>query len=285
MTYQKCKMIAEIGAVHLGSMERARRLIHMAAACGVDYIKFQKRNPIESVPNELKNQPHPNSDFAYGSTYLEHRLTLELSIDQHAELKMLCEKEGSQYSCSVWDLTSATEIISINPHFIKIPSACNHNYSLMSYIFNNFQGDVHVSTGMSDKASTQQLLQFLARWPNRVVVYHCTSIYPCSFDKLNLLEIEELCAIKKIGMRVGFSNHGYGIAADIAAYVLGAEYIERHFIDDRTIKHSDAAASLEPEGLRKLCRDLQNVQLALTYKNEQMYTEEYEQLNKLRVFE
>jgi N-acetylneuraminate synthase len=97
-----------------------------------------------------------------------------------------------------------------------------------------------------------------------------------------LLQIEELCSLKKMGMRIGFSNHGYGIAADIAAWVIGAEYIERHFVDDRTVRHTDAAASLEPDGLRRLCRDLKNVSKAMTYPPNELCEEELEQSKKMR---
>lgn len=282
MSFAACKVVAEIGCCHLGSMERARRLVHLAATCGVDYVKFQKRNPQECVPNNIKDKPHPNADFSYGSTYLEHREALELNADQHAELKLLCDEMHVKYCCSVWDYTSANEIIGVNPYFIKIPSACNHNFDFIQYVLEQYGGDVHISTGMAEKEKINDIIQFLVKWSHRIVIYHCTSIYPCSFEKLHLLEIEELCAVKKLGMRVGFSNHGYGIASDIAAYVLGAEYIERHFIDDRTIKHTDAAASLEAEGMRRLCRDLRNIRLALTYKDE-LSIEELEQSKKLRI--
>jgi N-acetylneuraminate synthase len=173
-------------------------------------------------------------------------------------------------------------LIKLNPEYIKIPSAVNNNFELIKYVASNYSGDIHVSTGMTSKNDRFELVKFLSHWPNRVVIYHCTTIYPCPFEKLHLLEIEEFCSLKKIGMRVGFSNHGYGIAADIAAWVLGAEYIERHFTDDRTIRHTDAAASLEPDGLGKLCRDLHNVSKSMTYMPDDLDSEEIEQSKKLR---
>lgn len=282
MTYKTAKVIAEIGALHLGSVDRAKNLINLAKMCGADFVKFQKRNPDESVPEYLKNQPHPNKVFAYGETYLEHRKALELTIDQHRELSQYCEEVNIGYACSVWDQTSADDIINLKPAFIKIPSALNNNRNLIQNIMQKFSGDLHVSTGMTNHNDRFELIKFLTNWTHRVVVYHCTSIYPCPFDKLNLLGIEDLCSLQKIGIRTGFSNHGYGIAADIAAWVLGAEYIERHFTDDRTIRHTDAAASLEPDGLRRLCRDLKNLNKAMTYPPEDMYSEEIEQLKKLR---
>jgi N-acetylneuraminate synthase len=282
MTYAVPKVTAEIGCAHLGSMDRARMLISLAADCGVDFVKFQKRNPDECVPEDLKNKPHPNQIFSYGETYLDHRKALELNLNQHFELKKYCDMLQVKYACSVWDMTSAKEIIEVNPAYIKIPSACNNNCDLIRYVMQNYQGDLHVSTGMTSNEDILKLLQLLMNWPNRVVIYHCTSIYPCPFEKLHLLQIEEYYSVKRCGVRIGFSNHGYGIAADVAAYVLGAEYIERHFVDDRTLRHSDAAASLEPEGMRKLCRDLYNVHQSLTYKNE-LTAEEIAQETKMRI--
>lgn len=285
MEYVPAKVVAEIGAVHIGSLERAKSLARLAALCGADYLKLQKRNPIDSVPESMRNQPHPNQNFAYGDTYLEHRLALELSIEDHAELKKYCESIDIGYSTSVWDIASAREIISLNPDFIKIPSACNMNRKLFEVLAAEYEGDIHVSTGMIVAGEKADLYTMLSEMDleDRVVLYHCTSEYPCPFEHLYLLEIERL---KKAPVKtVGFSNHGYGISADMIAYTLGAEWIERHFVDDRTFRHTDASASLEPDGLRRLCRDLKAVHKALTQKGSDITEEELEQRNKLRIDE
>lgn len=276
------KVIAEIGCGHLGSMDRAKELISLAKLCGADYAKFQKRNPEESVPKGLQDKPHPNEKFAYGKTYLEHRKALELTKEQHVVLNDYCNSLGIKYACSVWDMTSAKDIVAINPEFIKIPSACNHDIDLLMYLVSNYKGDIHISTGMSSHEEIRKLLSFALTWARRFVIYHCTSLYPCPFEKLHLLDIKRFNELKEYKFRIGFSNHGYGISADIAGYMLGAEYIERHFVDDRTIRHTDAAASLEPEGLRKLCRDLKNVQRALTFSPPEIDELEMVERQKLR---
>lgn len=279
--FHKCKVIAEIGCHHLGQFSRAQELIKLARLCGADYAKFQKRNPDECVPEKLKHQPHPNQVFAYGSTYLEHRQNLELSIEQHQELKTYAESIGIGYSASVWDMTSAHEVISLNPKFIKVGSPCNDNYEMISALYEDYEGDVHISLGMSSKDEIKHLVRSVLpdNAAKRTVLYHCTSEYPCSFDRLYLLDIQYL--MSEYGFTVGFSNHGYGIAADLAAWVLGARWIERHFVDDRTLKHTDAAASLEPEGLRRVCRDLSRVHEAMQRK-EAITDEELAQREKLR---
>lgn len=283
----RCRVVAEIGCNHIGSMDRAKELIKLAKLCGADYAKFQKRNPDESTPEHLKGKPHPNENFSYGKTYLEHRQNLELSVEQHRELKEYCETVGIGYSSSVWDLTSAQEIMSLAPDFIKIGSASNSNFELISYLYEKHDGSIHISLGMSSKDEIQHLVKnVILKMPHaasRTVLYHCTSEYPCPFDRLFLLDIAYLSEKYKrdYGFEIGFSNHGYGIAADIAGWVLGATWIERHFVDDRTIKHTDASASLEPDGLRRLCRDLKNINMAMLRK-EEITTEEAKQREKLR---
>lgn len=281
MDNHDCLIIAEIGCTHVGKMDRAKKLIDLAATSKANYIKFQKRCPRESTPKRWWNKPHPNQKFAYGQTYLEHRENLELNITQHAELKKYCESKNIGYSTSVWDLTSAKEVIrELNPDFIKIPSACNENYVLLDYIYNNYDKKVHISLGMTDINSRNKIYQYLQSKKEQTVIYHCTSKYPCDFEYLYLLEINKL---KNLFPIVGFSNHGYGIAADIAAYMLGAKYIERHFIDDRSFPHTDAKASLSPIGLTKVVRDIKAIKKSLDYKPNHMDQEEQEQANKLKM--
>lgn len=279
----KCNVIAEIGAVHIGSVERAKDLIRLAILCGADYVKFQKRNPIESVPKNLQNEPHPNVRFSYGDTYLEHRIALELSIDEHKELQEYCKSHKIGYSCSVWDVTSAIEIIGLSPDFIKIPSACNMNDSLLSVLTEEYSGDLHISLGMITREEKQKLY---AKYNElgigeRVILYHCTSEYPCPFEHLYLKELDNIKWGPNPKKIIGFSNHGYGIAADVVAYTLGATWIERHFIDDRTFRHTDASASLEPDGLRRLCRDLKAIEKALKTKGD-LSSDELAERKKLR---
>lgn len=273
--------IAELGCVAIGDIERAKMLINLAKLCNVSCVKFQKRNPIESTPKSLWDVPHPNQMFSYGKTYLEHRINVEFSKEQHKVLKDYCENLGLIYSTSVWDVTSSKEIIELNPEFIKVPSAQNNNKEILDILINEYGGYIHISTGMSSKEDKESLYEYLKHNNvlDRVVIYHCTSEYPCSFEHLFLKEIVNL---KKYYKHVGFSNHGYGIASDVAALTLGATYFERHFVDDRMFKHTDAAASLEPEGLRKLVRDLNNVSLALKFKGENITDQELVQKEKLR---
>ena len=284
--YKKPFIIAEIGCNHKGEMDIAKELIKVAKIfCNVDAVKFQKRNNKELLTEEQYYQPHPNPVNSYGETYGEHREYLEFDVHQHKELKEFCEEIGITYSTSVWDLTSAKEIASLNPHFIKIPSACNNNDEMLIWLCKNYHGEVHISTGMTTKEEIDDIVKLFKEYKRNkdLVLYNCTSGYPVPFEDVCLLDIRLL--IDKYGddvKHIGFSGHHLGIAVDIAAYTLGANIVERHYTIDRTWKGTDHAASLEPMGLRKLARDLNAVYKALDYKNQDILPIEQVQRNKLK---
>ncbi len=283
---KEARVIAEIGCNHKGDMEIAKELIQMAKIfCKADIVKFQKRTNQELLTEEQYNAPHPNPMHSYGDTYGEHREFLEFSAEQHTELQKYCDEIGIEYSTSVWDLTSAKEIAALKPKLIKIPSACNNNFEMLEWLALNYQGEIHVSTGMTTKQEIEEIITFFKKFNRNkdLVIYSCTSGYPVPFEDISLLEITNL--IEKYGSEVkeiGFSGHHLGIAVDIAAYTLGATYIERHYTLDRTWKGTDHSASLEPDGLRRLCRDLKAVNKALTFKQKDILDIEQVQREKLK---
>ncbi len=280
------KVIAEVGCNHKGEMELARELIMTAAMfCKADVVKFQKRCPKELLTEEQYNAPHPNPMHAYGETYGAHREFLEFDLDQHRQLQAWCNEFGIEYSSSVWDATSAKEITELQPALIKIPSACNLHWEMIDYLCKKFNGEVHLSLGMTTHAEEDQIVEFFQS-QNRakdLVLYSCTSGYPVAFEDICLLEITRLK--EKFDGKVkaiGFSGHHLGIAADVAAMTIGAEWVERHFTLDRTWKGTDHSASLEPDGMRKLARDLRNVHKAIAYKQAEVLDVEKVQRDKLK---
>ena len=243
MSIVKPYIIAEAGCNHMGQMKIAHDLIETAAHyCKADAIKFQKRCPKELLTKEQYNAPHPNPVNSYGKTYGEHREFLEFTVEQHAQLKKWCEDAGITYSTSVWDMTSAKEIASLKPQFIKIPSACNTHFEMLKWLCN-----------------------------------------PVPYEDVCLLEISRIREAYEHRVKaIGFSGHHLGTAIDVAAYVLGASVIERHYTLDRTWKGTDHAASLEPDGMHMLVKDLNSAYLALTYKKEEILPIEQVQRDKLK---
>lgn len=279
-------VVAEIGCNHKGEMEIAREMIGIAATFAkCDFVKFQKRTNRELLTPEEYAAPHPNPMHAYGPTYGAHREYLEFDLDQHRQLQRWCAEFGIGYACSVWDLTSAREIASLDPAYIKVPSACNLRFDMLRELAGGFGGELHISLGMTTPEEEAQIVDVLRaeRALQRTVLYACTSGYPVPFDQLCLLEVRELVERYGAGIQaVGFSGHHLGIAADIAAYTLGAQWIERHFTLDRTWKGTDHAASLEPDGLRRLVRDLRAVSQALTVRDRPILDVEVAQREKLK---
>ena len=160
MEYKRPFVIAEAGCNHMGQMEIAHEMINEAAVfCKVDAIKFQKRCPKELLTEEQYNAPHPNPANAFGKTYGEHREFLEFTVDQHAQLKEWCEKAGITYATSVWDMTSAKEIASLDPAFIKIPSACNTHYEMLQWLCDNYKGEIQLSFGMTTHAEEDAIIK------------------------------------------------------------------------------------------------------------------------------
>ena len=256
------KIIAEIGCNHKGDMNIAKEMIMTAATyCKVDVVKFQKRCNTELLTPEEYNAPHPHPENSYGPTYGAHREFLEFTLDQHRQLQEWCNEYGVEYSTSVWDVTSAKEITTLQPKLIKIPSACNLNKPMLQYLCDNFGGEIHMSFGMTTKAEEEEIVEF-------------------DICLLELTRMREAYASRV--KAIGFSGHHLGIAVDAAAVALGAEWIERHYTLDRTWKGTDHAASLEPDGVRKLARDCRAVAKALTYKKKDVLDIEMVQRNKLK---
>ena len=286
MTYKEPYIIAEIGCNHKGDMKIAKELINMAKISGnANAVKFQKRNNRELLTQEQYNAPHPNPINSYGETYCAHREFLEFDVDQHRELKNYCEEVGITYSTSVWETSSAKEMASLEPDFIKIPPACNNNFEMLGWLCEYYLGEIPISTGMNTKDEIEDLVLFFDECGRAkdLVVYNCTSGYPVPFEDICLLDILKLRdKYGKTVKSIGFSGHHLGIAVDVAAFTLGAHIIERHFTLDRTWKGTDHAASLEPMGLRKLCRDLRATHKASTYKEKDILDIEKVQQDKLK---
>lgn len=280
------RTIAEIGCNHKGDMEIAKELVSTAAIfCKADVVKFQKRNSKELLTKEQYDAPHPNPANSYGDTYGAHREFLEFDVDQNKELKEFCDSLNIKFSTSVWDLTSAKEMTSLDLELLKIPSACNLHFEMLGYLCDEFGGEIHLSTGMTTQDEVEKIVSFFEskKRAKDLIVYACTSGYPVPVEDVCLLEIPRM--VNEFGTRVksiGFSGHHLGISLDVAAVALGAQWVERHFTLDRTWKGTDHAASLEPDGMRRLVRDTKNVVKAMTYKATEILPIEEVQRDKLK---
>jgi sialic acid synthase len=257
----KAYVIAEIGHNHQGSLKLCKDIIEAAATCGVSAVKLQKRDNRRLYTPEYFNRPY-SSENSFGETYGAHREFLEFDRSQYLELKEFSNQHGLDFFATAFDFASVDFLYEIGVPAIKIASGDLRSVPLIKYAMETGV-PVIISTGASsidDVQFTYDELSFNKR--GNFSLLQCTAIYPAVEEQLHLNVITSYRKLFKDTV-IGFSSHDKGIAMSIVAFSLGARIIEKHFTLDRTMKGTDHAFSLEPHGMRRLVRDLENAHVAL----------------------
>jgi sialic acid synthase SpsE len=256
---QPCFVIAEGGVNHNGDPRLATELVHIAARCQADAVKFQKRTIHELLTREALERPYVHRN-SLGATYGEHRQKLELTDADWYRLRDLANRLGLEFMGSAWDRGSADLLEALDTPAIKLPSAVLTDLSLLEYVARKRRPMI-VSTGMSTLEEVDQAVDRISRHTDELILLQCTSAYPSEFVDVNLRVMETFR--QRYGVLVGYSGHERGISVSEAAATLGACVVERHFTKDRTLPGPDHAASLEPTGLQKLVRDIRHIEMAM----------------------
>jgi len=256
---QPCYVIAEAGVNHNGRLDNAERLVEIATEAGADAVKFQKRTPRDILIQEALESEY-SSPTALGTTYGEHREKLELGFDDYRALAALAADLGITLLASAWDQASADFLEELGIPAYKIASADVTNLPLVEHIAKKGR-PMLISTGMSDLEEITDAVETVRRYHDAIVLLQCTSTYPADNRELNLRAMDSLR--RTFDCLVGYSGHERGLAPSEAAVALGASIVERHFTIDRAMPGPDHAASLEPGGLRRLVRDIRNIEEAM----------------------
>ena len=252
---QPAYIIAEIGINHNGSIELAKKLINIAYSAGCDAVKFQKRTiDIVYTPDELAKP----RESPFGETNGDLKRGLEFNAEQYATIDQYCKTIGITWFASCWDEPSVDIIDAFDPPCYKIASASITDENLLRHTAAKGK-PILMSTGMSTLAQIDRAVEILG--VDHLVLFHTCSTYPSSYKDLNLKVISTLK--DRYSVPVGYSGHETGLASSSAAVALGACAIERHITLDRAMWGSDQAASLEPNGINKLVRDIRLVEEAL----------------------
>lgn len=269
--------IAELGQNHQGNIDIACKMVDELVGSGVSAIKTAKRDIDICLTDDQKKQPYtgPNS---FGATYYEHRKALELSCYDFENLKNYSESKGFDFISSFTDINSFNFLSEIGIKKIKIASSRIIDIKLLKHVSDHFYGQIYMSSGMSTNEEIQNMINIFHK--HEKFLLHCTSVYPCPENKLNLNVIPRLIQFDVDGY--GFSGHHASIAPDIAAYLLGADIIERHFTLNRSWKGSDHAASLGIDGIKKIIKYINQIDEALGDGIKKIYPEEIEVIKKLR---
>ncbi|WP_373533232.1 N-acetylneuraminate synthase family protein [Vampirovibrio sp.] len=267
----ECFVIAEVGHNHQGSVEMCKEIFKAARTSGASAVKLQKRDNKSLYTASFYDTPY-NSENAYGPTYGLHREALEFGEAEFRELKQYAEELGLVFFSTAFDFKSADFLANLDIPCYKLASGDITNIPLLQYVA-KIGKPMIISTGASTMEDVQRAHDAIMPINPQLAILQCTASYPCGFGEMDLNVIKSY-RDAFLEATIGLSSHDNGIAMAVAAYVLGARVIEKHFTLNRAMKGTDHAFSLEPQGMSKMVRDLSRLRTALGSSEKQMFDSE-----------
>jgi N-acetylneuraminate synthase/sialic acid synthase len=273
-----CYVIAEIGHNHQGRLETAKEMFRVAKESGADAVKLQKRNNHQLYTRDAYNKPYDNAN-SFGKTYGSHREFLEFGWIEYKELMEYADQIGITMLATAFDFSSADFLAKLDMPAFKIASGDLRNIPLITHIA-KFQKPIFLSTGGGTMEDVNRAYDAIMPINRQLCIMQCTAGYPADFSELNLQVITTFRE-RFPSIPVGLSSHDNGIAMAVAAYMLGARVIEKHFTLNHTWKGTDHAFSLEPTGFRKMVRDLNRLNVAVGDGAKRIYETEVGPITKM----
>jgi N-acetylneuraminate synthase len=269
-----CYVVAEIGINHNGDIDLAKKLINVALGSGCDAVKFQKRTiDVVYSPEELAKP----RESPFGNTNGDLKRGLEFEMEEYREIDRYCREVKMDWFASCWDEASVDFIAQFNVPCFKIASASLTDDNLLRHT-RAVGKPIILSTGMSTIQEVDRAVGVLGK--QELIILHACSTYPAYYEELNLHVIGVLK--DRYGVPVGYSGHETGLPSSVAAKVLGACMIERHITLDRSMWGSDHAASLEPNGITRLIRDIRLIEKSMGDGVKRVLEREQPIIKKLR---
>ena len=262
-------IIAEAGVNHNGDPERALAMVDVAREAGADAIKFQTFSTDKVIGPTAEKAEYQKRETGEGSQRDMVR-PLEMSDELHRRLVERCRDQGIEFMSTPFDEEAADFLLDLGMKRIKVPSGEIVNHPFLRFLASKDRPLI-VSTGMATLeeieeavaviAATRAAHGFTAPMEQMVTVLHCTSNYPAACSDVNLRAMRTIA--DATGLPVGYSDHTLGVAVSTAAVALGAVVIEKHFTLDSRLPGPDHRASLEPQDLANLVRQIRDVEAAL----------------------
>jgi sialic acid synthase len=271
-------VIAEIGHNHQGNVEKCKELFRAAKTAGAHAVKLQKRDNRTLFTREAYDKPYDNPN-SFGESYGAHREFLEFGWDEFVELKRFASELGLDFFSTAFDLPSADFLARLGVPAFKLASGDLKSIPLLRHVA-SFGKPMFVSTGGATMEDVRRAYEAIVPINKQLCLMQCTAGYPPEWNELNLRVIETFRREFPLAV-IGFSSHDNGIAMSIAAYMLGARAIEKHFTLNRAMKGTDHPFSLEPIGLTKMIRDLRRLRVALGDGVKRTYDSEKVPLTKM----
>ena len=266
----------EIGINHNGELANALALIDAAADAGCDAVKFQKRTPRVCTP---RDQWDIERDTPWGRmTYIDYRERVEFGVEEYAAIDEHAKRRGIDWFASPWDVESVDFLEQFDVPAHKVASACLTDDDLLRRLRATGR-TVILSTGMSTMRQIRHAVEVLGS--DNIVLCHATSTYPARAAELNLRMIDTLQG-EFPNVPIGYSGHETGLQTSLAAVAIGAVFVERHITLDRAMWGSDQSASIEPQGLQRLVRDIRVITEAMGDGVKKVYDGERAAMKKLR---
>jgi len=256
---QPCFVIAEVGQNHNGAMSIARELIDNIAFHKADAVKLCKRHIPSEMTRAMYDQPYIGPQ-SFGETYGKHREFLELSPAQYKELKVYAEQKGVLFFATACDIQSVADLEEVGVTLYKVASRDLTNLPLIEHMARTGK-PIILSCGMDSRTEIKEALDVVRKHHNDIVLMQCTSSYPTTYEDVNIRAMHYLR--REFNVLTGMSDHTVGIMVPVVAAALGAVAVEKHITLARYMKGTDHACSLEPDGLRRVVRDIRNMEIAL----------------------
>lgn len=281
---KKTYIIAEAGVNHNGSFDMAKQLIDIAMEAGADAIKFQTFKAENLVTKSAKQADYQIENLKESTSQFDMLKKLELTFEEFTELQQYCVDKGIEFLSTPFDYESVDFLFDrLHIKTAKIPSGELTNapfiYAIakkkkpiilstgMATIEDIHEALSYIAFGLAEKSDMQQVEAFYATQDAKkllkqyVTILHCTTEYPAPFNTINLHAMSTLQ--QEFRVPIGLSDHSEGIAVPTAAVALGATVIEKHFTLDKTLEGPDHIASLEPEELQQMVKQIREIEQAL----------------------
>ena len=271
-------VIAEIGHNHQGDLKTAKDIFRAATENGASAVKLQKRDNRSLFTREMFDKPYDNEN-SFGATYGEHREALEFGMSEYEALAAEAARLNVAFFATAFDIPSADFLAELQSPAYKISSGDLKNTPLLAHVA-RIGKPMIISTGGAAMEDVQRAYDVIMPINPQLCILQCTAGYPAENAELDLRVIATYreCFPDAV---IGYSGHDNGIAMPLAAYMLGARVIEKHFTLSRSMKGTDHSFSLEPVGMKKMVRDLGRVRVALGDGRKKVYASEASPLLKM----
>ena len=253
-------IMAEAGVNHNGSLKLAKKLVDVAVKAGVDAVKFQTYTT-ENVAIENANiADYAKKSIGKSMKQCEMLKKYEFYFDDFLILKKYCDKKKIIFLSTPHSFDAIDFLDEIVPAY-KIGSGDITNIPALKHAAKKGKPMI-LGTGMSNMNEVKAAIGAVKSVGNdKVILLHCTTNYPCELNEVNLRAMQTLQ--DKLGCLVGYSDHTLGTIVPVMAVSLGAVVIEKHFTIDRDLPGPDHKASLIPDELKKMVKDIRHAEKAL----------------------